>query len=123
MKTPLVLIPEFFCALTCCVGGRALLSFDLTLVSRKLTELSGETSQKPVHLLGKREQWWTRSGEEWISWIYFPDAWDASGNEGKNKESGMTSSFLVCAARRIDLLAQMGKSRFGEDQELCCRLC
>lgn len=123
VKTPLVLIPEFFLCpyMLCWSQGPAQLWPHSG--QQKAHRAKWGASQKPAHLLGKREQWWTRNGEEQISWIYFPDAWDASGNEGKNKESGMTSSFLVCAARRIDLLAQMGKSRFGEDQELCCRLC
>lgn len=74
MKTPLVLIPEFFDAPTCCIRGRASLTSDLTLVHRQLTGQRRETSQKPLHLLGKREQWWARGGEEWISVLDVLDA-------------------------------------------------
>lgn len=42
-------------------------------------------------------------------------------HERKNEESRMTSSFLAWATRRIELLlAELGKSKFGEEQELCC---
>lgn len=60
--------------LQCCIGGRASLTSDLTLVRRQLTGRSRETSQKPLHLLDKREQWWTRGGEERISVLDVLDA-------------------------------------------------